>query len=66
MRDPSLEPWPRNHPRALAPGINAVELVIAAAAAHPPNHDKARLPGDAGIVHTTVEIHRAPEPAGQA
>jgi hypothetical protein len=62
MRDPSLEPWQRDRPFGLDRRQAGNRGTIAVAAApHPPKHDEARLPGDAGIVHTTVAIHRAPE-----
>jgi len=51
-----LHLWP------IGPGIHAAELVIVTHSPQPPEHYKARLPREAGIVHATVEVHRCPGP----
>lgn len=48
------------HLWAVGPGLYAAILVVVTPAPRPPETYKARIPGDLGIAHVVVEVHRGP------
>jgi cation diffusion facilitator family transporter len=49
------------HIWSIGPGIYSASLAVVSGAPKPPEHYKALIPGDLGIVHTVVEVHRFPQ-----
>jgi cation diffusion facilitator family transporter len=47
------------HVWTIGPGVRAAEIAVASEAPEAPGFYKARLPSECGIVHATVEVHRA-------
>jgi len=48
------------HIWSIGPGIYSASLAIVCGTPKPPQHYKALIPGNLGIVHTVVEVHRLP------
>jgi cation diffusion facilitator family transporter len=48
------------HIWSIGPGIYSASLAVVSGTPKPPEHYKALIPGDLGIVHTVVEVHRLP------
>jgi cation diffusion facilitator family transporter len=49
------------HLWSVGPGLHAAEIALVTHDDLTPDRVKARLPGDIGLVHATVEIHRCPQ-----
>jgi len=49
------------HIWSIGPGIYSASLAIVSGTPKPPEYYKALIPGDLGIVHTVVEVHRFPQ-----
>jgi cation diffusion facilitator family transporter len=49
------------HIWSIGPGIYSASLAVVSDAPKPPEHYKALIPGNLGIVHTVVEVHRFPQ-----
>jgi cation diffusion facilitator family transporter len=49
------------HIWSIGPGIYSAALAVVSNAPKPPEHYKKLIPGDLGIVHTVVEVHRSPQ-----
>ena len=48
------------HIWSIGPGIYSASLTVVSNTPRPPEHYKALIPTDLGIVHTVVEVHRLP------
>ena len=48
------------HIWSIGPGIYSASLAIVSGTPKPPQHYKALIPGNLGIVHTVIEVHRLP------
>jgi cation diffusion facilitator family transporter len=48
------------HIWSIGPGIYSASLAVVSDSPKPAEHYKALIPGDLGIVHTVVEVHRLP------
>jgi cation diffusion facilitator family transporter len=49
------------HIWSIGPGIYSSEIGIVTRYPDPPDHYKALIPSDTGVVHTTIEIHKYPD-----
>ncbi|HYQ70316.1 MAG TPA: CDF family Co(II)/Ni(II) efflux transporter DmeF [Gammaproteobacteria bacterium] len=49
------------HIWSIGPGIYSASLAVVSGNPKPPQHYKGLIPGDLGIVHTVVEVHRLPQ-----
>jgi Co/Zn/Cd efflux system component len=49
------------HIWSIGPGIYSASLAVVSSTPKPPEHYKALIPADLGIVHTVVEVHRLPQ-----
>jgi cation diffusion facilitator family transporter len=49
------------HIWSIGPGIYSASLAVVSNTPKPPEHYKDLIPGDLGIVHTVVEVHRSPQ-----
>jgi cation diffusion facilitator family transporter len=54
------------HIWSIGPGIYSAALAVVSRTPKPPEYYKALIPGNLGIVHTVVEVHRLPETIVQA
>jgi Co/Zn/Cd efflux system component len=45
------------HIWSIGPGIYSATITVVSDAPRTPEHYKSLIPGDLGIVHTTVEVH---------
>jgi Co/Zn/Cd efflux system component len=49
------------HIWSIGPGIYSASLAVVSSTPKPPEDYKALIPGNLGIVHTVVEVHRLPQ-----
>jgi cation diffusion facilitator family transporter len=49
------------HIWSIGPGIYSATLAVVSNSPQPPQHYKDLIPGDLGIVHTVIEVHRSPQ-----
>jgi Co/Zn/Cd efflux system component len=49
------------HMWSIGPGIYSASLAVVSNTPKPPEYYKDLIPGDLGIVHTVIEVHRLPQ-----